>query len=180
MPILLRSSGSRIVPIGSILTRFTRKRLDLENLQSERNYNPKTAYIRSKQATELFGFELDRRLRAAVLSVQAIVVHPGGGLDGASPSRAGINEPSPLSRVSHRLQFLVAQGKDRCAWTAVRAAADPAAAGGQYYGPAYGGIGKPVLVKPPARSSDAQLAERLWTISESLTGIRFHVAGHPA
>jgi hypothetical protein len=82
----------------------------------------------------MFGFELDRRLRAAGADIRSIVAHPRLGLDSASPRRDGINEPSLLTRVSARLLSPVAQGKNRSAWAAVRAAVDPDAVGGQYYG----------------------------------------------
>jgi hypothetical protein len=121
----------------------------------------------------MFGFELDRRLRAAGADVRSIVAHPGGGLDGATPRRDGVNEPSPLARVLARVPFVVVQGKDRGAWPAVRAAVDPDAVGGQFYGPAHGGVGKPVLVQPPKVSRDPQLGARLWTMSEELTGVDF-------
>jgi hypothetical protein len=77
--------------------------------------------------------------------------------------------------VTARLLSPIAQGKDRSAWAAVRAAADPDAAGGQYYGPAHGGAGKPVLVQPPKVDLDPQLGARLWTLSQELTGVGFPV-----
>jgi NAD(P)-dependent dehydrogenase (short-subunit alcohol dehydrogenase family) len=173
MPILLATPGSRIVPMGSILTRVTK--FDLDDLQSERSYAAQSAYAKSKHAVQMFGFELDRRLRSASADVQSIVAHPGGGLDGASPRREGVNEPSALARVLARVPFLVIQGKDRSAWAAVRAAVDPAAVGGQYYGPEYCGIGKPQLAQPPKVDQDPQLAARLWTLSQELTGVDFPV-----
>lgn len=57
----------------------------------------------------------------------------------------------------------------------VRAATDPAVAGGQYYGP--GGRGevrgypKPVGSSPDSHDQAAQ--QRLWTVSEELTGVTF-------
>jgi NAD(P)-dependent dehydrogenase (short-subunit alcohol dehydrogenase family) len=93
----------------------TRFKLDLDDLQSERTYHPRNAYVRSKHATQIFGFELDRRLRDSDLDVRAIVADPGGGLDAASPRRQGINEPSALVRAGYRVAFAFVQGKDRCA-----------------------------------------------------------------
>jgi hypothetical protein len=53
----------------------------------------------------------------------------------------------------------------------VRAATDPDAAGGEYYGP--GGLfemsGPPVRATPSARSRDPELARRLWDLSIQLT-----------
>jgi hypothetical protein len=47
--------------------------------------------------------------------------------------------------------------------------------GGQYYGPdGLGGQrGHPKLVSSSAQSHDEDLARRLWTVSEELTGVTF-------
>ena len=59
----------------------------------------------------------------------------------------------------------------------LRAATDPDAAGGQYYGPdGFGETrGYPVVVASSRKSHDAGLARRLWTVSEELTGATFPV-----
>ena len=59
----------------------------------------------------------------------------------------------------------------------LRAAVDPAATGGQDYGPRGFGEtrGYPVVVGSSARSHDQRAQERLWAISEDLTGVRFQV-----
>jgi hypothetical protein len=54
--------AGRIVTTGSFVGKSAR--LDLDGLQSARDYRPKRTYARSKLAQMLFGFELDRRLRA--------------------------------------------------------------------------------------------------------------------
>jgi hypothetical protein len=55
----------------------------------------------------------------------------------------------------------------------LRAATDPNASGGDYYGP--GGFaelnGYPELVESNGRSHDVDVARRLWTASEELTGV---------
>jgi len=59
----------------------------------------------------------------------------------------------------------------------LRAAVDPAARGGDYYGP--GGrseqAGYPKLVESNARSHDVADQRRLWTESERLTGVSYPV-----
>jgi len=57
----------------------------------------------------------------------------------------------------------------------LRAATDPEAISGDYYGPAGWGefarSAKRAVIDPAAR--DSQLWERLWQISEDLTGVTF-------
>lgn len=57
-------------------------------------------------------------------------------------------------------------------------APNPGVHGGQYYGP--GGWaqmrGYPTLVQSSAKSHDADLQRRLWTVSEELTGVHYPLA----
>ena len=59
----------------------------------------------------------------------------------------------------------------------LRAATDPAVAGGQYYGPErFRELqGHPTLVESSARSHDADAQRRLWAASEDLTGVEYPV-----
>ncbi|WP_237771093.1 SDR family NAD(P)-dependent oxidoreductase [Kribbella sp. ALI-6-A] len=168
MPILAATPGSRVVPVGSIMTKAAA--FDPEDLQLERSkYSAQKAYTQSKHAILLFATELDRRLRAAGTDVRAIAAHPGLSIDAFSPARPGINQPATI-----RLTAPV-HGKDRGAWPALRAATDPDARSGQYYGPKYGSFGPPVIASPPRTSTDPAIAASLWAQSETLTGIPFHL-----
>jgi NAD(P)-dependent dehydrogenase (short-subunit alcohol dehydrogenase family) len=168
MPVLT-ASGARVVPMGSLITRL--QPFDLDDLQTERKYSEFRAYAQSKHAVQSFGFELDRRLRAAGSKVTCVLAHPGFSLGSASPRRDGITDPKPLMR----LFAPITQGKDRGAWPAVRAAVDPEATGGQFYGPARGGVGRPVPKTAVEVDRDPGRAAKLWTWSEKLTGTTFDV-----
>ncbi|QXE33991.1 SDR family NAD(P)-dependent oxidoreductase [Streptomyces sp. GMY02] len=170
MPRLAATPGSRVVAIGSIMTKTTK--FDPDDLQSERSYRPQHAYTQSKHAVLLTAFELDRRLRAADVDVHSLAAHPGLSVDPFSPARDGIVQSSAFGRALGRLPLPV-QGKDRAARSALRAATDPGARGGQYYGPRRGSSGRPALARPPRISLDAAVASRLWSQSEELTGITF-------
>ena len=66
---------------------------------------------------------------------------------------------------------------DKGALPTLRAATDPDAHGGQYYGP--DGIGEvkgnPKVVASSAQSRNEDLQRRLWTLSEELTGVTYPV-----
>jgi hypothetical protein len=70
---------------------------------------------------------------------------------------------------------MFSQDADAGALPTLRAACDPDAEGGDYYGPSgfMEGKGRPVLVKSSVRSYDQAAARRLWEISEELTGVRY-------
>ena len=79
--------GARIVSLGSLSSRLSSFRLD--DLQLTRGYDPWRAYAQSKIATQVFGFELDRRLRAAEVPVASVVAHPGYSISGRTPGFRG-------------------------------------------------------------------------------------------
>ena len=175
LPALRRTPGTRVVSLGSLISRL----LDspLLDLQLESGYNRWKAYAQSKIATQVFGFELDRRLRAAGAGgadgVQSLVAHPGYSISGLTLGIRGVNQPSRATRLADNLQAFGAQGKDAGAWPTVRAAVDPDARGGDYYGPRYLTRGLPTLQEPTRTSLDPAVAESLWSRSEQLLGAPF-------
>ncbi|MEV4474698.1 SDR family NAD(P)-dependent oxidoreductase [Nonomuraea sp. NPDC049504] len=169
-PLLTATPASRVVTTGS----FTAKSecLDLDDLQSTRDYRPKRTYARSKLAQMLFGFELDRRLRAAGSTTLSVIVHPGGALDSLTPSRPPVHIRTSGERLRGLPAALLLQSKEAGAWPAVRAVLDPSVRGGQLWGPRVFGIrGLPTLEPVRGHLADTVLAARLWAATASLTGL---------
>ncbi|MER7772618.1 SDR family NAD(P)-dependent oxidoreductase [Kitasatospora sp. NPDC096140] len=168
-PLLMATPGSRIVTTGSFAAKS--ERLDLDDLQSARDYRPKRAYARSKLAQMLFAVELDRRLRAAGSTTLSMLVHPGGALDSLTPSRPPVHVRTTGERLRHLPLGLVVQGKDAAAWSAVRAVLDPGVRGGQMWSPrAFGLRGAPRIEPLWDHLTDATAAARLWAACADLTG----------
>jgi NAD(P)-dependent dehydrogenase (short-subunit alcohol dehydrogenase family) len=167
--------GSRVVGLGSMATRIVKA--DLTNLQSARGrFKFFTAYAYSKHGMHAFAFELQRRLAAAGSGVESLLAHPGFAVDGLSSKRAGITDTrSSLALFGEKLEGVFAQGKDRGAWPAVRAAIDPGARGGEFYGPKRNVSGRPVVIDPVAQSADPAFGAEFWRQAEEATGIRFDV-----
>ncbi|GGL01651.1 hypothetical protein [Nocardia jinanensis] len=117
----------------------------------------------------LFTYELDRRL--ADTPATALAAHPGG----------ASTEVFRYSPAAFRLAIVRLFGRTPAmgALPTLRAATDPRATGGDYYGPA--GLfeirGYPGRVKSSTRSYDRHRQESLWTASEKLTDVRFAVSG---
>ncbi|MFD6150238.1 SDR family NAD(P)-dependent oxidoreductase [Streptomyces sp. NPDC060243] len=163
-PLLSAAPAARIVTVGSFAARS--ERLDLDDLQSTRDYRPKRTYGRSKLAQMSFGFALDRRLRAVNSTVLSVVAHPGGALDSLTPSRPPINVTTPGKRLRALPSALLVQGKDAGAWPVLRAVLDPEVRGGQLWGPRIFGLrGTPRREPVPAHMADQAVAARLWTAS---------------
>ncbi len=168
-PLLSAAPAGRIVTVGSFAARS--ERLDLDDLQSARDYRPKRTYGRSKLAQMSFGFELDRRLRAVGSTVLSVVAHPGGALDSLTPSRPPVRVTTPSERLRALPAGLLVQGKDAGAWPVVRAVLDPDVRGGQLWGPRVFGLrGTPRREPIPSHTADRAVAARLWAASGELAG----------
>ena len=169
---MLPVEGSRVVTVSSIGHRI-RARIHFDDLQLDRGYNRIEAYGQSKLANLLFTYELARRLRVKGAPTIATAAHPG-----AADTELLRNMPGVIRQVS---QFFwsnfLAQSPEMGALPTLRAATDPAARNGQYYGP--GGLGEqrghPKVVESSAQSHDEDIQRRLWSVSEELTGVTFPV-----
>jgi NAD(P)-dependent dehydrogenase (short-subunit alcohol dehydrogenase family) len=163
LDMLESTPDSRVVNVSSMAHRYGT--MDFDNLNAEKGYNAMPAYGQSKLANLLFTFELQRRLEAKRSTVQVTAAHPGWtGTD--------------LQRHSRPIRFLnifFAQSPPMGALPTLRAATDPEAKGGDYFGPRglseMRGYPKKVGTTPAAK--DEHDARRLWEVSEELTGVSF-------
>ncbi|MDZ7740119.1 MAG: oxidoreductase [Bacteroidales bacterium] len=171
MDIIMSSAGSRIVNVSSSAHRAGK--MDFDNLLFEdgRAYSPMKAYGRSKLANLLFTYELQRRLESAGSDTASLAAHPG--LSATNLMR--YIDKKVLYKLFSPLVSLVAQSAAMGALPQIRAAVDPDARGGEYYGPGgFGGMkGYPVRVKSNSASHNMDDARKLWELSEELTGVKW-------
>ncbi|KAB8180876.1 SDR family NAD(P)-dependent oxidoreductase [Microbispora catharanthi] len=165
LDLLLTAPGSRVVTVSSIGHRFGR--IDTDDPDAGAG-----AYARSKLANLLFTYELQRRLQTAGASTVALAAHPGGA------ATEVFRYSSPWFRVPNLLiARLFGRTPVMGALPTLRAATDPGAAGGDYYGP--GGLfeirGCPERVRAAARAHDRDLGQRLWQVSQRLTAVTYPV-----
>jgi len=168
---MLGREGSRVVTVSS--NGHKSGRIDFDDLHAERRYRRMAAYYQSKLANLMFTYELQRRLAAAARArTQALAAHPGKArteLTRYLPAWARFEDLAIEQPFGHS----AAMG----ALATLRAATDPAARGGEYYGP--GGRGElrgyPRLVAPSDRAGDVDAQQRLWRESERLTGVSYPV-----
>ncbi len=163
---LLPVAGSRIVTVSSVGHRILAD-IHFDDLQWERSYNRVAAYGQAKLSNLLFTYELQRRLTSHGTTLAA-AAHPGG-----SSTELGRYLPFGLGRGFD----LISQDAAMGALPTLRAATDPAAQGGQYYGPdGFGGMrGYPKVVESNERSHDPERQRKLWAVSEELTGVTYPV-----
>jgi NAD(P)-dependent dehydrogenase (short-subunit alcohol dehydrogenase family) len=169
---LLATPDSRVVSVSSQAHRFGS--MDFDDLNWERGYKSWGAYGRSKLADLLFIYELQRRLERLDTDTIATAAHPGF-------SRTELQRREPgslmekLERLTRPIMGLVSQDAAMGTLPILRAATDPEASGGDYYGPSGFGeqTGSPVLVDSNRASHDRADAARLWSVSEELTGVTY-------
>jgi NAD(P)-dependent dehydrogenase (short-subunit alcohol dehydrogenase family) len=152
--------------------------LDVDDLHREDGYGKWEAYGQSKLANLLFAYELQRRLeRAGVEGTKSVACHPGyadTNLQYRGPQESGSRLRYGLMRVANTV---FAQSAAKGALPMLYAATADGVEGGDYYGPGgfLGMRGPPERQESSDASYDGADAERLWAVSEELTGVGYDV-----
>jgi NAD(P)-dependent dehydrogenase (short-subunit alcohol dehydrogenase family) len=168
--LLLQHITGRVVTVASQAERLGR--IDFDDLGWESRYTGSRAYARAKLANILFTAELQRRLDAAGSGIQAQAAHPGF-------------VATPIYRESglmYKLMVrLMAQSPEQGALPVLYAAVANIP-GDSFAGPSHflHMRGAPKLIGRSSAARDAELARRLWTVSEQLTGVTWPLASRAA
>jgi len=162
LDLLQATPGARVVVVSSLTHRMGA--MDFDNLNAEKGYRKMSAYGQSKLANLLFTFELQRRFADTGSDVVATAAHPGWTRTDLQRHAALMDFFGPLT-----------QSPTMGALPTLRAAVDPRARGGDYFGPRglFELIGHPKKVGTTTAARNETDAERLWQLSEELTGVRF-------
>ena len=176
LPALLNSPQPRVVNVASVLHWLGRFRP--EQAATPRRYHRWTAYFDSKLANLLFTHGLHAFADAHGLPLQSIAAHPG--LVNTTLGSSGLRADARHLE-ARALEWMQARrhSPEQGALSLLRAATDPRIGGGDLVGP--GGrwecSGPPVPVRAARRATDLHAAERLWQLSQQLTGHPFPTDG---
>ncbi len=168
LPLLEKTPNSRIVTTGSLA--HNRGKIDFDNLDGSKGYKAKKFYNQSKLANMLFAMELDKRLKRNGFQTISVACHPG--ISATNIFKFGKwDAPKVLRNYANR--FL--QPPHMGALATVHAATDEGLTGGEYIGPDGKGAKKgfPALEMPHPAALDETVANKLWMVSEQLTGVTF-------
>ncbi|APA95403.1 oxidoreductase [Nocardia seriolae] len=171
---LLRAAPhGRVVTVTSGVPAQKGTWLDIDDLAFEkRKYKGYPAYAQSKQANAVFALELQRQLNGTGSELISVLAHPGAAesdfAQNFGPAVAFLARPQ-LKWVFRVIMQTVEMG----ALPTLRAATDPGVRGGDFYGPTGTTKGYPVPNETSAETRDPELAARLWTESERLTGVTY-------
>ena len=165
------NNAARIIPVASLSHKRTH--LHFDDLQLKQRYNPMTAYSQSKLAVLTFALELSRMLASNSSGIKVVPVHPGVA---ATDITRGGDRANPVIRCIAKTMFgVIGQSAAEGAWPTIYAVTSDDVQSGVYYGP--GGAGERRGIPAPAKiapqASDRENAERLWTISEELTQVKY-------
>ena len=167
LPKLLDTPGARLVITSSIAHRQGKIRFD--DLNAERSYSRTDRYNMSKLANLLYLQALLPRIASSSANLLVLGVHPG--VSFTDLTRHFPRFIQGLIPFAGWLGSTPAEG----AWSTLLAATEDNLEHGAYYGPK-GWLELKGPAGPVGRtrqSRDVALAERLWTVSEELTGITF-------
>ncbi|MDG1332443.1 MAG: oxidoreductase [Crocinitomicaceae bacterium] len=164
MPLIKKAERGRIVATSSIGHRSGN--IDFSDINWEsRKYKTTQAYGDSKMANLYFAYELGRKLSKEDNAPIATAAHPGW-------TSTDLQRHSLFFRV---LNPVFSQKVARGVLPTLRAAIDPEAKQGDYFGPK--GFqemkGNPIVVGSNDLSHNVENAKNLWSMSEELTGVHF-------
>ncbi|MDI6627799.1 MAG: oxidoreductase [Rhodococcus sp. (in: high G+C Gram-positive bacteria)] len=166
------AAEAKITTIASVAHRQGPK-LDFDNLQLERGYNPQRGYANSKLANILFALELQRRIDKAGLKITSNAAHPGISATELYSSPDGLGSNKILSTLAPiGLKFF---SQSASAGARPTLYAIDVAGGGTYSGPKslFETRGKPGPASMTKTAQDPALAAKLWDASEKLTGVGY-------
>jgi NAD(P)-dependent dehydrogenase (short-subunit alcohol dehydrogenase family) len=168
---MLGVDGARVVVVASLDHKLGGA-IHFDDLQWERRYSSALAYAQSKLANLMFCYEFHRRLVKSGAPLMTVAAHPG-----YTKSDLFRNMWKPVQAMMKFSDLFIGQDPAKGALPQLYAATMPDVQGGQYWGP--DGFlemaGHPTLVRSSKKSYDQQVQERLWTVSEELTGVTYPV-----
>ncbi|MFH8251197.1 oxidoreductase [Microbacterium sp. B2969] len=173
LPSLLSAPAARVVTVTSTAHHFGRS-IDPRKPYPPGRYQAWIAYGTAKLANYHFGLGLHDRLRTAGSRAQSLIAHPGLSHSDLQLRTVREGGGGPLAPFFARAASSTGMPPADGAMPQIRAATDPAAKGGELYGPRFVNNGRPValaVLRPGRRRAIA----RLWEFSERETGIALDI-----
>ncbi|MDN7227469.1 oxidoreductase [Planococcus sp. N064] len=168
LPLLNKTPFSRVVTIASLA--HNRGKINFDNLDGSKGYKAKKFYNQSKLANLMFALELDKKLKEHGCQTISVACHPG--ISATNIFKIGKWDAPKFLRNAANFYL---QPPEMGALATIYAATHPSLTGGEYIGPDGKGYrkGYPTLETPHDVALDAAVAQKLWGVSEKLTGVQF-------
>jgi len=168
LPLLQAATAPRVVQLSSLAHRSGR--IDFEDLNGERDYDPWRAYRQSKLAMLLFSRALQRHSDAHGWGLVSVAAHPG--LSRTALFEHGVRSRALVGSLFRVVMPLISQSAADGARPVLHAATGNDVRPGDYFGPAgpWEARGAPKRARMITAARDPALADRLWDVSCKLTG----------
>lgn len=169
--LLDQDSETRIVNISSLAHRGGTMNFNNLMYANKKGYAKTKAYARSKLENLLFTYSLADKVEQAGKRIKVLAAHPG-----VSKTNLGHHiHHTKFYKVFDKISRNFSQSAYQGCLPGVRAATDPEAENGTYYGPdkLFGVKGHPVVVSSSKKSHNKEIQESLWKVSELRTNRTF-------
>ncbi len=174
LPIIVATPGARVVTLSSTAQHMGRA-IDPDDPHLRRNFDAWRMYGNTKLAMRHLAVGLQEQFERAEVDAKALSAQPGltnSDLQTPPPAEGG---PGPMGAFFEWQTKTMGMSTERGALSQLRAATDPKAPGGGFYGPLFVTNGPPVR-KPLVRPGSNAAVKALWQIAERETGFKVDVA----
>jgi NAD(P)-dependent dehydrogenase (short-subunit alcohol dehydrogenase family) len=174
LPVVVATPGARVVTLSSTAQHAGRP-IDPADPHMRDGFDAWRMYGQTKLAMRHLAVGLQAQFDRAGVDAKALSAQPGLTNSDLQTTTQAHGSAGLLGTVSEKLVKLTGMSTDRGALSQLRAAVDPTAPGGGFYGPLFVTNGPPVR-KPLVRPGSAGAIETLWRVAESETGLRVDVS----
>ena len=173
LPILVATPGTRVVTLSSTAQHMGRA-IDPADPHMRKNFDAWRMYGQTKLAMRHLAVGLQEQFDQAGVDAKALSAQPGMTNSDLQTTTTASGGGGGLGTFFEKWTKSTGMSTDRGALSQLRAAVDPTAPGGGFYGPLFVMNGPPVL-KPLVRPGSEAAVEALWKVAESETGLRVDV-----
>ena len=174
LPIVVATPGARVVTLSSTAQHMGRA-IDPADPHLRKNFDAWRMYGNTKLAMRHLAVGLQEQFERAGVDAKALSAQPGltnSDLQTTTHSEGGAG---PMGAFFEWQTKTMGMSTERGALSQLRAATDPKAPGGGFYGPLFGTNGPPVR-KPLVRPGSDAAVKSLWQVAERETGLKVDVA----
>lgn len=169
LPALKRADRARVVTVTSSAHHMSFG-INFRDPHLRKRYSAWNAYSQSKLANYYFALGLHRKAKAANSGVSSLLAHPGFSQTNLQVETVKQGGGGRMGDWSLYLVNTIGMSAEVGVLPQVRAALDPAAKSGEFYGPKYLASGPPVS-RGYWRPGANRIINRLWELSERETGV---------
>ena len=174
LPVLVATPGARVVTLSST-AQHTGQAVDPADPHMNEKFDEWRMYGQTKLAMRHFAVGLQEQFDRAGVDAKALSAQPGLTNSDLQTTTQAHGSAGLLGAISVKLVRVAGMSTDRGALSQLRAATDPDAPGGGFYGPLFVTNGPPIR-KPLVRPGSDAAVRALWEVAERETGIAVDVS----